>query len=211
MKDFNQITDERGKAAEYHVNNTLHRLLGAVRFRSLDENKAFYLFDGMVLPTSPGSDRLTEVDHLLVSTKGIFSIETKSIAGKVFGERKSKKWNSAQASRFGADGLYDRGFTNPFNQNMLHINAVRGVIGDQWINNVVVLVDADMEGWLPGKWGSDSIKDLFLSADELAENISGRDDVLTLEQVGHISDKLGSYYRRRNGMREAFFGQIKAG
>ncbi|MBD3821877.1 MAG: NERD domain-containing protein [Thiotrichales bacterium] len=209
MSDFEQIRDERGRAAEYHVNNTLHRSLGAVRFRESDfPVESYYLFDGIILPA--GQNRYTEVDHLLVSAKGIFAIETKSIHGKVFGERNSQKWHSASPTKNGQ--LYDRGFTNPFKQNQLHISAVQDVLTNaelkSWVNNVVVLVDADSTGWEPGHWGADPIQDLFLSAKDLAKNILARESVFSLSETAHIARLFQRFYVERDALRVKFNEQI---
>jgi hypothetical protein len=212
MTDFEQIRDERGRAAEYHVNNTLHRSLGAVRFRESDfPVESYYLFDGIILPA--GQARYTEVDHLLVSVKGVFAVETKSIHGKVFGERNSQKWHSASPTKNGQ--LYDRGFTNPFKQNQLHISAIQDVLTGaglkSWVNNVVVLVDADSTGWEPGHWGADPIQDLFLSAPELAKNISARESVFSLRETDRIARLFHRYYKERDVLRAKFNQQILGG
>lgn len=199
---FQDIRDTKGKAAEYHINNTLNIKLGAVRFR--EESASYedtFLFDGILLP-APKTDRaqpFTEVDHLLVCSKGVFSIETKSIAGKVFGEERSKKWNSAQASSFKQDGLYDRGFTNPFRQNAFHISAINQALKSAnikaWVTNFVVLVDADEYGWEPGHWGSEKIKNLFFSANEIVTKLKEMPDTLTRKEVREIASILHPYYR----------------
>lgn len=193
--------DLRGAAAEYHVNNTLYRSLGAGRWKKDGSQQDFVLFDGILLP-SPAEHRynqpFTEVDHLLVSTKGVFAIETKSISGKVFGEKKSKKWHSAIANARYEQGLYDRGFTNPFKQNAYHIMAISKVLKDAgiqaWINNLVILVDADVYGWEPGHWGSEVANGLFLSANQAASYIQKQNDSLSLSDVQRIAKALNSYY-----------------
>ncbi|WP_127471938.1 nuclease-related domain-containing protein [Thiomicrorhabdus aquaedulcis] len=196
---FKEVTSIRGLAAEYHVNNTLNRELGAVRYTPYSQGDSF-LFDGILIPT-PVQDRrqpFTEIDHLYVSKRGVFAIETKSISGKVYGEKDSKKWNSAQASSFKKDGLYDRGFTNPFRQNAFHVSAINNLFKEAcfkaWINNYVVLVDANEYGWEQGHWGGDKVDGLFLSAKELAAHILTMPDKLTHQEVLRIAKLLHIHY-----------------
>ncbi|GAB6071583.1 hypothetical protein JCM30760_26810 [Thiomicrorhabdus hydrogeniphila] len=199
--DFQEIRDIKGRAAEYHINNTLHSDFGAVRF---SESNSYYedvfLFDGILLP-APKTNRdqpFTEVDHLLVCTKGVFSIETKSIAGKVFGEKDSKKWHSAQASAFKKDGLYDRGFTNPFRQNSFHILAINNLLKGfgikTWVENFVAVIDADEYGWEPGHWGSEKFDNLFFSAKEIVGHLKELPDKLSKEDVRKTARLLNPYY-----------------
>lgn len=206
-----ELIDEKGMAAEYHVNSTLHLELGAVRYIPGKAGQDAILFDGMLLPSPSKKGRsqpFTEVDHLLISRKGIFAIETKSISGKVFGERESKKWNSAKPSDQYKDGLYDRGFTNPFKQNGFHIAAISSVLKEgghrAWVSNIVVLVNADAAGWEEGSWGSDTVKDLFLSADDFVTHVESLDDVLTIEDVSSISESFYPYYLATEGNMAVF-------
>ena len=202
---FKKITDEKGLAAEYHVNNTLHRELGAKRYDPDNFIQDAILFDGLLLP-SPSKTRgqpFTEVDHLFISRKGVLAIETKSISGKVYGERDSIKWNSAKPNARYEAGLYDRGFTNPFRQNGFHVAAISNVLKEggyrNWVTNLIVLVDADASGWEDGKWGSDSISDLFLSAEELVAHIKSLEDSLNMTEVKAISKLFYPHYLATEG------------
>jgi hypothetical protein len=198
---FQDRIDVKGMAAEYHVNNTLHLELGAARYTVNSSQQDYILFDGILLP-APKTKRdqpFTEVDHILISTKGVFAIETKSISGKVYGEKASHKWHSAQASTFKKDGLYDREFTNPFRQNSFHISAINELLkkaGIQtWATNIVALVDADESGWEEGHWGSEQrIPGLFLSAKEIVQHLNTLPDILSKSQVSEVASVLYPYY-----------------
>jgi hypothetical protein len=203
------VFSTKGLAAEFHVNRTLNKRLGAVRYRGQAGNEpCVFLFDGLVLPY--GNHDLTEIDHVLVSRQGIFSIETKSISGRVFGERNAEDWFSANPSSFSVTGLIDRRFTNPFKQNIKHIKAIQEILQglpiteSQWIENVVVFVNANEDGWEPGSWAGKEIKGLFLSGEQLAAHIAKQRQRYSCESVKRIAEKLNHYYLKKDVLRSKF-------
>lgn len=210
MSELQSVRNTKGIAAEYHVNNTLYWTCGAGHFKKDGSQRDFILFDNILLPAPSGSpQKYTEVDHLLISTAGIYAIETKSIAGKVFGERESRKWHSAQAKKGFEDGLYDRGFTNPFRQNAFHIVAIGQVLKDAGysaikIQNRVVLVDADATGWREGKFGGEKFANLCLSAEELAAALKKTPGLIELDDVQKIGRIFNVHYELTNSRREEF-------
>lgn len=205
-----EITAERGQAAEYLVNNTLNRKLGAVRYRGYTTEENAFLFPGLVMPVD-SSGRLTETDHILLTTKGVFAIETKSISGKVFGEAQSTDWHSAKSSSGHDEGIFDRGFKNPFKQNQGHIAAIKHVTGVKWVNNIVVLVEADASGWRDGLWSSKPIKGLYVNPIKLANDISEMPNVLLPGEVKSIADKLVPFVLRADELRAEFMRGLKIG
>lgn len=75
----------------------------------------YYLLNNITIPFRDGT---TQIDHVLVSTKGIFVIETKNYSGWIFADEKSKQW---------AQVLYrvKSRFQNPIHQNYLHVKAIQ--------------------------------------------------------------------------------------
>ena len=76
----------------------------------------------------------TQVDHVLVSTKGVFVIETKHYKGWIFGSAKSKVWTQT---------IYKEKnkFQNPIHQNYKHVKAVEKLLDflePSSIHNIVV-------------------------------------------------------------------------
>jgi hypothetical protein len=67
--------------------------------------------------TIPFQDGTTQIDHILLSTKGIFVIETKNYSGWIFGDENSKQWTQV---------LYrtKSSFQNPIHQNFLHVKVI---------------------------------------------------------------------------------------
>ncbi|HBD7058694.1 TPA: nuclease-related domain-containing protein, partial [Legionella pneumophila] len=76
----------------------------------------------------------TQIDHVLVSTKGIFVIETKHYKGWIFANPKSKAWTQT---------IYNLKFRfqNPIYQNYKHVKAIQMLcefIDSHLIHNIVV-------------------------------------------------------------------------
>lgn len=82
----------------------------------------YFIFQNLILPAHRKNLQYTEIDHVVVSRFGIFCIETKSTAGKIYGSRKSKQWTQ-----------YLNGkpylFYNPLKQNYAHVQALKEFLG----------------------------------------------------------------------------------
>lgn len=101
----------KGMLGERHVKNILSAL-----------NPAEYsLLNDLYIPKEHG--QTTQVDHLLVSQKGIFVIETKNYKGWITGSEHSQYWTQTNYKR--KDKLY-----NPIWQNSGHIKALQEYLGD---------------------------------------------------------------------------------
>ena len=90
------------------------------RLVKLDSEKYIILND-IILKTEKGT--LTQIDHIVVSTFGIFVIETKNYAGMLFGKEKDKEW--IQVLNYGKikNKLY-----NPVKQNYTHVYKLKKVL-----------------------------------------------------------------------------------
>ncbi len=64
----------------------------------------------------------TQIDHIVISTKGIFVIETKSFQGLVFGQVKDAQWTQIA-------GKMKRQFQNPLRQNYKHTKFLAEKLG----------------------------------------------------------------------------------
>lgn len=102
---------------------------------SLEEyckNKNAHVLNCVTLRLDDGST--TQIDHILVSTKGIFVIETKHYKGWIFGGVKSKMW---------AQIIYKNKymFQNPLLQNYKHVKAIQDAfefLESRFVHNIVV-------------------------------------------------------------------------
>jgi len=72
--------------------------------------------------TLPVEDGTVQIDHIVVSRFGIFVIETRSVAGWIFGGESDSQWIQAlQHCRFE--------FPNPLRQNRAHVLALQKQLG----------------------------------------------------------------------------------
>ena len=75
-----------------------------------------------------------QIDHIFISHKGIFVIETKDYRGRIYGDRYQKNWTQVLAYGGVKNRLY-----NPIMQNETHVHYVKNIIGDRFpIHNVVI-------------------------------------------------------------------------
>ena len=63
----------------------------------------------------------TQIDHIVVSIYGIFVIETKNYAGKIYGTEKSQKWQY-----YAHGNKYE--FYNPLKQNYKHTKTLQDLL-----------------------------------------------------------------------------------
>ncbi len=83
--------------------------------RKLDPAQ-YRVFHDLYLP-HPSEEGTTQIDHVIVSSFGIFVIETKNYRGWIFGSEKQPQWTQQ---------IYRRKhkFQNPLHQNKLHVKAL---------------------------------------------------------------------------------------
>lgn len=94
----------KGMQGEQEVQNILSQL----------PRSEYIVLNDVLLPGYKGT---TQVDHIVVSLYGIFVIESKNYAGKVYGSHDAEKWsqyiNGEQSN-----------FRNPIKQNLGHVIAI---------------------------------------------------------------------------------------
>ena len=69
-------------------------------------------------------DGTTQIDHVFVSRFGVFVVETKNMAGWIFGGERDRQWT--QVFRGGKKVR----FQNPLRQNYRHVKAVEAALAD---------------------------------------------------------------------------------
>ncbi len=89
-----------------------------------------YVLQNVYIPRQDGGT--SEVDVLLISTKGLFVFESKNFAGWVFGDGKHRNWTVslyAGKNLLGFKQTEKHHFYNPVWQNQSHIKALRYYLG----------------------------------------------------------------------------------
>ena len=81
--------------------------------------KDYIVINDLMLPSSNG--RTSQIDHVVVSTRGIFVIETKNHAGRISGGEHAQYWQQHLSSQ-------SRSLYNPLLQNRSHLRAIRRLL-----------------------------------------------------------------------------------
>lgn len=78
----------------------------------------YHAYDNVTLPDGVGT---TQIDHIYVSSFGVFVVETKNMAGWIFGAENQAQWTQT---------IYKRKsrFQNPIRQNYKHIKTLETLL-----------------------------------------------------------------------------------
>lgn len=117
-----------GKLGERKVSKKLNKL--AKKFGG-------YVIDDVIIPNGSAT---AQIDHVYISPKAIFVIETKDYSGRIYGNENQKQWTQVLAYGHEKHKLY-----NPAMQNQTHVNALKKLInfpGDFY--SYVVFVRGDV-------------------------------------------------------------------
>ena len=108
---YGAVKGDAGKYGEYLIYNDL---------RSFEEKGAKFLFN-VYIPKASGDT--TEIDVLMISSKGLFVFESKNYSGWIFGSENQKNWY--QTLPAGRGRSHKENFYNPVMQNRSHIKHLR--------------------------------------------------------------------------------------
>ncbi|MBT8098675.1 MAG: NERD domain-containing protein [Gammaproteobacteria bacterium] len=112
-----------------HFLEAIGGYLGAARIRrALDRRSPDVLHD-FILPGAYGG--LKKIDHAILTAGGILCIQAKHYNGIVFGAEDEPQWTNV-------DGTRRRRFLNPLIQNEGRARAIRNVLADVPVANLVV-------------------------------------------------------------------------
>ena len=90
-----------------------------------------YLINNLIIEIDNKSN---QIDHIIISNKGIFCIETKNYSGTIYGDDKRKEWT--QVFNYGKQKY---SFYSPVIQNKNHIKALNTVFNKDYnIYNIVI-------------------------------------------------------------------------
>ena len=106
-------------------------LLPSYGRKNTSRDKDYCERDAYALATS-------QIDHILVSTRGIFVIETKSHIGKIIGSEQAQYWEQRLSGQ-------SRSFYNPLLQNASHVKVLKKLLSfvpDEAFVSVIVFTEA---------------------------------------------------------------------
>ena len=121
---------------------TGERLVKAALEGELDPG-AFRILHDVTLPSRDGT---TQIDHVVLSPYGIFTLETKHLSGWIFAPAGGKTWFQT----FGNNNKFR--FQNPLRQNHAHVKALEAVTGlgfDAFLPLVVMTGKAEFKTAIP--------------------------------------------------------------
>ena len=159
----------KGKKGELQVRRHLDRLL---------TSGEYHHFHDVLLPSRGVT---TQVDHIVISRFGVFVIETKNMAGWIFGDPVSTNWTQVIFEKKST-------FPNPLRQNYGHLKAVQSALGiEVWETYGIVAFVGSAEPKTPMP------ESVVWDVVELARHIRSHRSVLfTAPQVADLIDRLSS-------------------
>ena len=98
----------------------------AVVLKDLDKEKYKILHD-IKIENPKALTKTSQIDHIIVSTFGIFCIETKGYKGKIYGKESSRQWCQYLPK-------HKNYFMNPVYQNYGHIKAIETILKNDYPN-----------------------------------------------------------------------------
>ena len=107
------------------------------RLQKFEDVGARFLFNLYIPKPNNGT---TEIDLLLICSKGLFVIESKNYSGWIFGNEANKNWT--QVLPVGRGRSHKSYFYNPIKQNANHIKYLRRLVGKSMpIWSIIVFSD----------------------------------------------------------------------
>ena len=115
----------KGWLGEWLVNRSLAKIVDK-------SSETSFRFNDVLLATPDGT---TQIDHVLLTNKGLFVIETKNMKGWIFGSANQKRWTQ-QIYR------HKSSFQNPLHQNYKHTQTLRALLDldSSVVHSIVVFV-----------------------------------------------------------------------
>lgn len=111
------------------LKRTITEKLGKRRIARILRTKSSDVLHDFIVPGAYGG--LTRIDHAILTSGGIICIQTKHYDGVVFGEPNDPQWSNV-------DGVRCRKFLNPQIQNEGRVSALRKIVPNVPIANLVV-------------------------------------------------------------------------
>ncbi|SFJ47855.1 Nuclease-related domain-containing protein [Halobacillus dabanensis] len=113
------ISKRKGEIGEYKIDIQLDQM-----------PKEYKHMSDLLIENPKSKSGYSQVDHVLITSYGIFVIETKNYQGTVYGGKDRKTWS--------VNGKFK--MMNPFFQNYGHIQALKKIIGEKYEGSMVSIV-----------------------------------------------------------------------
>lgn len=179
-KDGASVTERRGVQGEKTINHSLNRLI----------QKDEYLLTNVLLPLRNGNT--TEIDSILITRKGVFSIEIKNWVGHISGDDQSEFW----IQEYDNPDMDDRKHRNPVEQNRRHCAVLERILNNEInVQNIVIFPEIEDRTNLNSSY--------TFELDEFIEFYGNLpDNVIREEEIKEIAEKLMPYEAALEEMEE---------
>lgn len=192
---FIELYFDKGKLGEYMT----YRYL-----RSAEKNGAQFLFN-IYIPK--GENETTEIDVLMIHTKGLFVFESKNYSGWIFGNEHQKNWY--QTLPQGRGRSHKESFYNPIMQNKTHIKHLKALVGEN-IPTHSIITFSERCTLKRVEVKSDDI--YVINRDKVYATVAAicaqREGVLSTTQISEIYDMLYPYTQVSDAIREQHIQNI---
>ena len=119
----------RGALGEKAVSRLLRRL----------PRDNYIVLDDIMIPNNGNT---AQIDHVVLSPRGVFAIETKNYTGAIYGSERDSTWVYVK-------GRYKKKIQNPLRQNYGHIKALQSLLGDDNVHSVVAFTSGRIKTAMP--------------------------------------------------------------
>ncbi len=186
------------------------------KFLNALKRKDNILLNDIIISSDNG--RTSQIDHILVSKRGIFVIETKSFQGRIVGSEHAQYWTQHLSSQ-------SRNFYNPLRQNKSHIKTLHKLFPEfnsDLFFSIIVFTEAwrlDIKAdeiviprrflpdkvisrtfipseqrkkhwWKPGKEVVLDEMECVTNLDYLKQQIERKDKILSREEIEEIAERI---------------------
>lgn len=114
--------ETRGKRGEKKVKRVIGKTI---------ENEQYVINDLIVI----NDNKTSQIDHIVINSRGIFVIETKNYSGEIYGSENQREWTQVLAYGNIKNKLY-----NPLKQNATHVYNVKRIVGNLPVHSLIVFV-----------------------------------------------------------------------
>ena len=130
-----------------------------------------YVLNNIILENN---GKTSQIDHIVINSKGIFVIETKNYSGKVYGFENQHEWTQYV-------GNIESKIYNPIKQNLTHVYNVKKVVGKMLVHSYVVFVQNNTEHIIAKN---------VIPLSVLKNILEYGDDVLSIEEMRYAYEEL---------------------
>lgn len=123
---YSSVKRDKGKHGEYLTYKSL---------RHFENGGGKFLFNILIPKGTYGT---TEIDALLICSKGLFVFESKNYSGWIFGHEAHEDWTQAFPKGRGR-GYHKERFYNPVMQNAQHIRHLKHLLGKNVLTHSVIV------------------------------------------------------------------------